>query len=81
MNVGIDHDTAEFSVESIRRWWREMGKAMYQRPSCLLISRQVVVNLIGSTTTQEGLRIKTALDEKSYTPGIKIADEELATLA
>ena len=21
VNVGIDHDTAEFAVESIRRWW------------------------------------------------------------
>jgi hypothetical protein len=46
-----------------------------------LISRQVVVNLIGSTTTREGLRIQAALDEKTYTPGIKISDEELATLA
>jgi hypothetical protein len=46
-----------------------------------LISRQVVVNLIGSTTTQAGLRIQAALDEKAYTPAIKISDEELATLA
>ena len=144
VNVGIDHDTAEFAVESIRRWWREMGQAVYQQPTRLLItadcggsngyrvrlwrrelqtladelkmtiqvchfppgtskwnkiehrmfchitanwrgrpliSRQVVVNLIGSTTTREGLRIQAALDEKTYTPGIKISDEELATLA
>jgi hypothetical protein len=144
VNVGIDHDTAEFAVESIRRWWWEMGKAVYQHPTRLLItvdcggsngyrvrlwrrelqnladerqmtiqichfppdtrkwnkiehrmfchitvhwrgrpliSRQVVVNLIGSTTTLEGLRIQAALDEKTYTPGIKISDEELATLA
>jgi hypothetical protein len=25
VSVGIDHDTAEFAVESIRRWWRENG--------------------------------------------------------
>ena len=25
VNVGIDHDTAEFAVNSIRRWWRRMG--------------------------------------------------------
>jgi len=144
VNVGIDHDTAEFAVQSIRSWWREMGQAVYQRPRRLLItadcggsngyrvrlwrrelqnladelqlqiqvchfppgtskwnkiehrmfchitanwrgrpliSRQVVVNLIGSTTTQEGLRIKAVLDEKTYTPGIKISDEEMATLA
>src|SRR6266699_2867882 len=24
-NVGIDHETAEFAVESIRRWWQSMG--------------------------------------------------------
>jgi len=144
VNVGIDHDTAEFAVESIRRWWREMGEATYPRAARLLItadcggsnghrvrlwrrelqkladelrltvqvchfppgtgkwnkiehrmfchitanwrgrpliSRQVVVNLIGSTTTREGLRIKAGLDENSYAKGIKVTDEELATLA
>lgn len=144
VNVGIDHDTAEFAVESIRRWWREMGREVYRHPMRLLItadcggsngyrvrlwrrelqnladelkmtiqvchfppgtskwnkiehrmfchitanwrgrpliSRQVVVNLIGSTTTQEGLRIQAALDENTYPPGIKVSDEELATLA
>ena len=25
VSVGIDHDTAEFAVESIRHWWYEMG--------------------------------------------------------
>ncbi|EQD55306.1 Transposase, Rhodopirellula-type, partial [mine drainage metagenome] len=25
VNVGIDHDTAEFAVESIRKWWNHMG--------------------------------------------------------
>lgn len=144
VNVGIDHDTAEFAVESIRRWWREMGVAAYPDAKRLLItadcggsngyrvrlwrlelqkladelkmpiqvahlppgtskwnkiehrmfchitanwrgrpliSREVVVNLIGATTTREGLRIKAALDENSYQKGIKISDEELATLA
>jgi transposase len=144
VNVGIDHDTAEFAVESIRRWWLEMGGAVYPRARRLLItadcggsngyrvrlwrrelqkladeqqlsiqvchfppgtskwnkiehrmfchitanwrgrpliSREVIVNLIGSTTTQEGLRIKATLDENVYAPGIKVSDEELATLA
>ena len=144
VNVGIDHDTAEFAVESIRRWWREMGAATYPHAARLLItadcggsnghrvrlwrrelqkladelmltvqichfppgtskwnkiehrmfchitanwrgrpliSRPVVVNLIGSTTTREGLRIKAGLDENTYAKGIKVTDEELATLA
>ena len=143
VSVGIDHDTAEFAVESIRRWWREMGIAVYPRAPRLLItadcggsngyrvrlwrrelqkladeqqltiqvchfppgtskwnkiehrmfchvtanwrgrplaSREVVVNLIGSTTTREGLRIKATLDENTYAAGIKVTDEELATL-
>jgi transposase len=38
VNVGIDHDTAEFAVESIRRWWHESGKALYPGKSELLIT-------------------------------------------
>lgn len=37
-NVGIDHDTAEFAVESIRRWWREMGSSVYPDAKELLIA-------------------------------------------
>jgi hypothetical protein len=46
-----------------------------------LLSRQVVVNLIGSTTTRNGLRIKADIDEGAYAKGIKVSDEELAALA
>jgi len=143
VNVGIDHDTAEFAVQSIRRWWQEMGQAVYPQARRLLItadcggsngyrvrlwrrelqkladeqqltiqvchfppgtskwnkiehrmfchitanwrgrpliSREVVVNLIGSTTTTQGLHIKASLDENTYASGIKVSDEELATL-
>jgi len=144
VSVGIDHDTAELAVESIRRWWKEMGRPRYPRACRLLItadcggsngyrvrlwplqlqkladelnlvievchlppgtskwnkiehrmfcqitnnwrgrplvSREVVVNLIGSTTTDTGLRIRSQLDENSYQAGIKVSDEELARLA
>ncbi len=37
-NRGIDHDTAEFAVESIRRWWQQSGKALYPGKSELLIT-------------------------------------------
>ncbi len=46
-----------------------------------LLSRQVVVNLIGSTTSKTGLRIRAALDERAYATGVKVSDEELAGLA
>ena len=29
VNVGMDHDTAEFAVESLRRWWRVFGRKRY----------------------------------------------------
>lgn len=38
VNVGTDHDTAEFAVESIRRWWYQMGSACYKDASRLLIT-------------------------------------------
>lgn len=45
------------------------------------MSRQVVVNLIGNTTTDTGLRIRAALDEDAYSSGIQVSEEELASLA
>jgi hypothetical protein len=38
VSVGITHDTAEFAVESIRRWWREMGQPLYPQARRLLIT-------------------------------------------
>ena len=38
VNVGIDHDTASFAVESIRRWWYTIGKKLYPQQTELLIT-------------------------------------------
>ena len=38
INLGINHDTAAFAVESIRRWWHELGQARYQAARQLLIT-------------------------------------------
>src|ERR1700676_4955747 len=38
VSVGVDHDTAEFAVESIRRWWRWMGRRSYPKAQRLLIT-------------------------------------------
>jgi Rhodopirellula transposase DDE domain len=37
VSVGIDHDTAEFAVESIRRWWQQLGQEQYVQSKELLI--------------------------------------------
>jgi hypothetical protein len=141
VTVGCSHDTASFAVESIRRWWREMGAPLYPRAEEVLIcadsggsngyrirlwkvelqrwvnetgrdvtvchyppgtskwnkiehrlfshitmnwrgrplvSYQVVVNLIGATTTEKGLRVRADLDTESYPTKVKVKDEELA---
>jgi hypothetical protein len=38
VSVGVDHDTAEFAVETLRRWWRKMGVKVYPRARRLLIT-------------------------------------------
>jgi Rhodopirellula transposase DDE domain len=38
VNVGITHDTAEFAVESIRRWWSRMGHEVYPHARELLVT-------------------------------------------
>lgn len=43
-----------------------------------LVSHEVMVNLIGSTTTDKGLKIRAELDDNQYETGKKISDEELA---
>ena len=37
VSVGMDHDTAAFAVNTIRRWWRTMGRPAYPRARALLI--------------------------------------------
>jgi hypothetical protein len=140
VNVGIDHDTAAFAVESIRRWWLTMGNQIYTSASALLVtadsggsngarlklwktelqkfsnetglsisvshfppgtskwnkiehrlfsfisqnwrgrplvSHEVIVNLIASTTTAKGLRVECAMDYNEYPRGVKVTAAEL----
>jgi hypothetical protein len=143
VSVGIDHDTAQFATESLRRWWQQMGSRVYPSAKELLVtadaggsngyrirlwkvalqeladaiglrisvchfppgtskwnkiehrmfchitenwrgkplvSRAVIVNLIGNTKTRTGLTIKAELDENMYPTGLKVSDEELAAI-
>ena len=38
VSVGIDHDTASFAVNAIRRWWQSMGRGRYPEARSLLIT-------------------------------------------
>lgn len=40
VNVGTDHDTAEFAVESIRRWWQRRGRVHHPNATRLLITAE-----------------------------------------
>ena len=143
VSVGIDHDTAQFAVEAIHRWWKRMGSKHHQSAKRLLItadgggsngsrcrlwkvalqglsnrlgipihvchfppgtskwnkiehrmfchitqnwrgrplvSHDVIINLIASTVTAKGLRIKAGLDPKAYPLGIRVTDDELAAI-
>ncbi len=42
-----------------------------------LVSHQVIVDLIGKTTTRTGLKVQAELDRGSYPTGVKVADAEL----
>ncbi len=139
VNVGCDADTASFAVESVRGWWRSVGRRLYPSASAILItadsggsngyrtrlwkvelqaladeigkditvchfppgtskwnkvehrlfshismnwrgkpltSHEVVVSLIGATTTRSGLRVRARLDQKQYPLEVKVSDEE-----
>ena len=143
VSVGINHDTAEFAVASIERWWKQLGKKRYNKPSRLLITadsggsngnrnrlwkhelqrlanqtgmiievchyppgtskwnkiehrlfchitrnwrgvplktHEVVVNLVSSTRTEEGLEVHCWLDESEYEKGRKIKDEQFKSI-
>src|SRR5918993_1458830 len=45
-----------------------------------LVSHEVVVDLIGATTTRTGLRVRAELDRGRYPTGVKVRDAELAAV-
>lgn len=45
-----------------------------------LVSHEVIVNLIGATTTREGLHVQAERDTGSYPLKIKVSDDEMAAL-
>ncbi len=140
VSIGISHDTAEFAVAAIKRWWTKLGKKRYKKPKKILITAdcggsnsprtrlwlwelqkladdigiiievchyppgtskwnkiehrlfchftrnwqgvpletlEIIVNLIGNTTTEQGLEVHAWLDENEYPKGVKIEKSQL----
>jgi hypothetical protein len=67
VSVGIDHDTAEFAADSIRRWWWEMGRERFPRAERLLITADGG----GSNGSRSRLR-KVALQALADELGLKL---------
>ena len=42
-----------------------------------LVSHEVIVKLIGNTSTQQGLRVKAKLDKRKYPTKVKVSDQEM----
>jgi transposase len=68
VSVGIDHDTARFAVETIRRWFAEMGKLAYPRAERLLITADG-----GGSNGHRNRLWKVALQELANETGLKIS--------
>jgi DDE family transposase len=68
VSVGIDHDTADFAAESIRRWWREMGQPLYPRATKLLLTADA-----GGSNGYRSRLWKVALQRLADDLGLRIA--------
>jgi hypothetical protein len=67
VSVGIDHDTAQFAVNSIRRWWREMGEQRFPR------ARELLITADGGGSNSSRSRLwKVSLQELADELGIRL---------
>jgi transposase len=67
VSVGIDHDTARFAAEAIRRWWRKMGSKRYRDAKQLLITADG-----GGSNGSRSRLWKVALHELAFQLGMAI---------
>lgn len=68
VTVGIDHDTAQFAVNSIRAWWEHLGQQRYPNATCL----QITADCGGSNGNRTRLW-KIELQRLSDETGLEIA--------
>ena len=67
VNVGISHDTAEFAVESVKRWWCRMGRPVYPEAKELLITADS-----GGSNGSRNRLWKVCLQDMADETGLKI---------
>jgi transposase len=67
VNVGQDHDTAEFAVASLKRWWQQVGRAMYPQAKYLMITADS-----GGSNGYRTLQFKWELQQLANETGLQI---------
>jgi len=67
VNVGINHDTAQFAANSIRRWWSEMGQQRFPKAKELLITADG-----GGSNSHRSRLWKVSLQELADELGLKL---------
>jgi len=68
VSVGLDHDTASFAVETIRRWWHAMGQEKYPE------AKQLIITADGGGSNGSRLRLwKLELQKLADETGLIIA--------
>jgi hypothetical protein len=68
VSVGIDHDTARFATETLRRWWQHMGSRVYPRARELLVTADA-----GGSNGYRVRLWKVALQELADAIGLRIS--------
>lgn len=67
VSVGIDHDTARFATEAIRRWWFKMGRPRYRT------ARELLITADGGGSNGSRCRLwKVALQDLATDVGLQI---------
>ena len=68
VSVGVDHDTAEFAVETVRRWWQQMGHRTYPAAQELLLMADG-----GGSNSSRSRLWKVALQQLADETGLSIS--------
>jgi hypothetical protein len=81
--IGLDITVCHFPPGTSK--WNKIEHRLFSHISMNwrgqpLISHEVIVELIGTTTTKSGLRVEAQLDTNAYPTKINVSDEEMATL-
>ena len=68
VSVDVDHDTAEFAVETLRRWWEKMGLSQYP------VATELLVTADGGGSNGTRVRLwKVALQRLADQTGLRIS--------